>query len=484
VQLTSFVAPTDGAKILSLKGYISTNSAGGQPIPFMISPGIPEDLTLDMSAAPPVLTSCRSTRVKAFPASSETVPIAIGLRQGAKPMSAVNVVYTFNGGTAQNAMATKVNDTLWTATIPATSSETLVRWKVIATDSANITVKSPIGDTAYIYYRVLDRTPKISDIREQFIPNGASQYESYAVKISGTVIASASDIPNELANAPRVYIQDDIKPYSGIYVRTTSPTSVVRAFPRGSKVEVTGIIRENFGVTSLDSVKNQDASLVSTNGDIYSPVVVTTDMFARKRQGETSAEQWESMLVTFKDVKVADTNADGASDFGELNVVNASAFGTPNESMAKMRVETDDGSSTYGVSPKLNKVVLQKGASLESLTGIMFFSFGNYKLVPRNNNDIVLGSTSVLNDSHEQYDVSVYPNPANQSGTLSITLPTSLNASIQVFSSLGTLMTTIHNGFISEGNHHFLLSNLPSGLYTVRVHSEFTSKTLSFIIAQ
>jgi hypothetical protein len=114
----------------------------------------------------------------------------------------------------------------------------------------------------------------------------------------------------------------------------------------------------------------------------------------------------------------------------------------------------------------------------------MFFSFGNYKLVPRNNNDIVLGSTSVLNDSHEQYDVSVYPNPANQSGTLSITLPTSLNASIQVFSALGTLMTTIHNGFISEGNHHFLLSNLPSGLYTVRVHSEFTSKTLSFIIAQ
>ena len=484
VQLASFVAPTDGAKILSLKGYISTNSAGGQPIPFMISPGIPEDLTLDMSAAPPVLTSCRSTRVKAFPASSETVPIAIGLRQGAKPMSAVNVVYTFNGGTAQNAMATKVNDTLWTATIPATSSESLVRWKVIATDSANITVKSPIGDTAYIYYRVLDRTPKISDIREQFIPNGASQYESYAVKISGTVIASASDIPNELANAPRVYIQDDIKPYSGIYVRTTSPTSVVRAFPRGSKVEVTGIIRENFGVTSLDSVKNQDASLVSTNGENYSPVVVTTDMFARKRQGETSAEQWESMLVTFKNVKVADTNADGASDFGELNVVNASAFGTPNESMTKMRVETNDGSTSYAVSPKMNKVVLQKGASLESLTGIMFFSFGNYKLVPRDNNDIVLGATSVLNDSHEQYDVSVYPNPANQSGTLSITVPQSMNASIQVFSSLGTLASTIHNGFISEGNHNFLLHNLPSGLYTVRLHSELISKTVSFIIAQ
>ena len=114
----------------------------------------------------------------------------------------------------------------------------------------------------------------------------------------------------------------------------------------------------------------------------------------------------------------------------------------------------------------------------------MFFSFGNYKLVPRDNNDIVLGATSVLNDSHEQYDLSVYPNPANQSGTLSITVPQSLNASIQVFSSLGMLMTTLHNGFISEGNHHFLLNNLPSGLYTARLQLELTSKTVSFIIAQ
>jgi hypothetical protein len=152
--------------------------------------------------------------------------------------------------------------------------------------------------------------------------------------------------------------------------------------------------------------------------------------------------------------------------------------------MTKMRVETDDGSSTYAVSPKLNKVVLQRGTSLESLTGIMFFSFGNYKLVPRNNNDIVLGSTSVMNDVHQQYELSVYPNPTNQNGTLHVSIPQSLYARIEVFSSLGNMVSTIHNGFINEGNHHFLLHNLPSGLYTIRLHSELISKTIPFIIAQ
>ena len=486
VQLGTYTAPTEGTKIKKIRGYISTNNIAGQPVPFMISPGMPEDLELDMGSAPPVITSIRSTRAKAFPASSETVPIAIGIKQGALPVTTVKAYYSFDGSALDSANAQKVNDTLWTATIPTFAAiqngTALAKWFVRVNDESGLSLKSPLGDTTGYFYRILDRAPKIADIREKLQANGGSVYEGYSISIIGTVTASASDIPNEAVNAPRVYVQDAITPYSGLFVRTTSPSSIVRAFPRGAKVKVTGIIRENFGVTSLDSVNAQETQLISTDGDAFAPVLVSTTDFARKSQGTNSAEQWESMLVTLQNVIVTDSNADGASNFGEFNVVDANLYNSATESLSKMRVETDDGSSTYGSSSSTGKTVLARGTGMKNLTGIMFFSFGNYKLVPRTNADIALGSVSIEEDAISgQFDIT--PHPVRTTALIQCEINTVNKPILKIMNLSGQELHTIETLTLQGSLHSAMIpSGLPAGMYMFKMIGDAEIKTGTFIV--
>lgn len=486
VQLGTYTAPTEGTKIKKIRGYISTNTIAGQPVPFMLSPGMPDDLELDMGSAPPVITSIRSTRSKAFPSSSETVPVSIGVKQGALPITSVKTYFSFDGLSLDSVNAQKVNDTLWTATIPTfagiQNGTALAKWYVRVNDESGLSLKSPLGDTTGFYYRILDRAPKIADIREKLTANGASVYEGFSISITGTVTASAADIPNEAVNAPRVYVQDANTPYSGIFVRTTSPSSIVRAFPRGAKVKVTGIIRENFGVTSIDSVNAQETQLIATEGDPITPVIVSTTDFARKAQGALPAEQWESMLVKFENVIVTDTNADGASNFGEFNVVDAALYNTATESLSKMRIETDDGSTTYGSTSATGKTVLQRGTGMTSLTGIMFFSFGNYKLVPRTNSDIVLGAVSVENDmSSNRFEIT--PHPVRSTAMIQCEIKATTQPIMKIMNLAGQELYAIET-INQQGNMHSAMipSGLPAGMYMFKMIGDIETQTGTFIV--
>lgn len=484
VQLGSYTAPTEGTKIKKLRGYISSNSIAGQPVPFMISPGMPEDLELDMGSAPPIITSVRSTRVNAFPSKTDIVPIAMGIKTGALPISAVKTYFSFDGKALDSVQAQKINDTLWTTSIPAppslTNGTALVKWYIRVNDQSGLSLKSPLGDTTGFYYRVLDRVPKIADIRERLQSNGASVYDGYAITITGTVTASASDIPNAAVNAPRVYVQDGATPNSGIYVRTTSPSSIVRAFPRGSKVQVSGIVRENFGVTSIDSVNANETSLISMNGDPIQPITVNTIDFARKSQGSLPAEQWESMLVTFSDVIVTDSNADGSSNFGEFSIVDGFLYNGPTESLSKMRVETDDGSTTYGSVSSGEKTALKRGTGIKSITGIMYFSFGNYKLVPRTNPDIVLGPVSVEEDV--DYQTEVIPHPAQSQSRIYANIQSSIQPIVYIMNSRGQQIATLE--VLNDGSNRYyaiLPAGLTPGMYSFRFVGDLQSVSGIFI---
>ena len=482
VQLGTYTAPTEGTKIKKLRGYISSNNIGGQAAPFMISPGIPEDLELDMGSAPPIITSVRSTRTNAFPGPSDIVPISMGIKAGALPITSVRAYYSFDGKGLDSISAEKRNDTLWTASIPAPSSLTngtsLVKWYVRVNDQSGLSLKSPLGDTTGYYYRVLNRAPKIADIRERLTSNGASVYEGYAATIVGTITASASDIPNAAANAPRVYIQDGNAANSGLFVRTTSPSSIVRAFPRGAKVQISGVIRENFGVTSIDSVITSETKLIALDGDQIQPVALSTTDFARKTQGSLPAEQWESMLVTFANVIVADSNADNTSNFGEFTIVDANLFNGATESNSKMRVETDDGATTYGSATSADKSVLNRGTQIKTITGIMYFSFGNYKLVPRNNSDVILGSVSV--EESQNFNTEIIPHPAQPLSRIYATLSTTTSPIFQIMNIHGQKVYSAEA--INDSNDRFygiIPAGLPSGMYmfTMSAASDIASGT-------
>ncbi|MBK9247622.1 MAG: T9SS type A sorting domain-containing protein [Ignavibacteria bacterium] len=489
VKIGSFVAPQVGQKINSLKGYITSNSVAGQTVSFMISPAMPEDLVIDANSAPPVIVSTRSTRSNAIPTPSETVPISINITKGKSDLKYVQVKYSVNGGTMTAIDATKVSETLYTANIPAQAANSLVRWKAEISDVDNTVVKFPTADTAVFYYRVLDRAPMIKDIREQFTTTGGTVYGGFYVTLEATVSADASDIPNALLSAPRVYIQDGEDGYSALVLNSTSPASKIRAFSRWDKVRVRGVIVESFGVTMLDSIANTDAALLPGPGVKYPPKRLKTKELAGKRSGDPAAEQWESMMIELENVVVADTNADAPGNFGEFNCVDSTEFGGTSEGSSRLRVETDDGNTQYATKSASGKVWLQRGQRITSLKGILLYSFSNYKVVPRQNEDVILGSVSVDENENEnpltQFAMTAFPNPMQFNGSVELSFNVPTSAIVKIYDATGQNVSEIGSIEYPAGTFHLNLKTgqLSNGVYTCVVEtSTGTNRSMQFVI--
>ncbi len=392
-RLRDFTPYPVGQRIRRIRGYITASTVGGQPQSFMITPVYPEDV--ELGTTPPVITSVERDRARPFPRSDEPVTIRIGIRRGDFPITSVRLRYTVGGPDTLSVEAAASDDTLFTATIPPQPAESLVRYWVEATDSAGMQVRMPLTGT--YFYKVLDRPARIADIRHTLNPNGASGYIGFRVLLEGVITADTSDIPNNAA--PRMYMQDDTTASSGIWLHTTATTDPIRSFRRGDKIRVSGVIAElgaraqDWHVTALTSIalvdQGGDGGFISS-GNVVPPVILRTRDIAGKRQGESPAEGWESMLVEFRNIVVSDTNADAPSNFGEFYIVDADAFGTPEELTSRVRVETDDGATRYGTRGTDGKIVLQYGQRLDYIRGILFYSFGNYKLVPRKDDDVGL----------------------------------------------------------------------------------------------
>lgn len=474
-SLNKFTAPPEGQRLTSVRGYITSNSSAGQTIPFMISPVFPGDVQIDANTAPPAIGTVRSVRTNAFPNSTEQVPVMAVVKKGAAELTSVQFYYTVNGGAKQSINATKIADTVYGAMLPAQVANSLMRWKVEVKDANNIKVAVPPADTAYFFYRVLDRKPTIADVREPLARNGNSVYQGYWTTLEGTVTASASDILGGGAGAPpRVYIQDGTGGYSALYLRSNSPSAKIRAFSRGDKISVKGVVIEDFNVTALDSIANADATLISTGNPLPDAHQGVTADFARQTAGSVFAEPWESMLVELKNVVVTDTNADTGGNFGEFNIVGDANFNNGNENQYKMRVETGESNIKIATAPATGKQVLQRGEKITSMKGIIYFSFSNFKMIPRDDNDIVLEVNSVESDISGVSEAFAFPNPFRESGSVSVSFDLSTNAALTLIDNAGNTVGSIAREFYPAGNYTFHLNtaNLTAGTYSCRITTD------------
>ena len=168
---------------------------------------------------------------------------------------------------------------------------------------------------------------------------------------------------------------------------------------------------------------------------------------------------------------VTDENADGPpSNFGEMLVDDGSG---------DTRVELEDGNHSYhNLSDPLRTYYVMTGSIFDALSGVMYYSFGNYKLVPRNDNDFVGFTTDVTEGEGipAEYSLSQnYPNPFNPSTKIQYALPVEGSVTLKVFNILGQeVMTLINNKLEPAGRHEvtFNASNLPSGIYLYHIQAD------------
>jgi cytosine/adenosine deaminase-related metal-dependent hydrolase len=179
----------------------------------------------------------------------------------------------------------------------------------------------------------------IHDIQYTVDLQGASPYVGQVVTVNGLVTSTDED-GYVIAEAPG--------PWHAVYVYSR------RDGPRlGDEVEITGLVSEYYGMTEVKDITSYQ---VLSTGNPITPTVVDAAAAAR--------EMYESVLVRLNDLTVTDLLA-----YGEWVVSDAS--GT---------IACDD-MNDYVYFPQI-------GDELLSVTGVVFYTFGAFKVEPRFTLDI------------------------------------------------------------------------------------------------
>jgi predicted extracellular nuclease len=189
-----------------------------------------------------------------------------------------------------------------------------------------------------------DYTP-IYDIQYTTDPGGSSPY------------AGQTDITTEGIVTARFqygyFIEDPAGgAWNGLWVYDTDNTPAL-----GDRVRLTGTVEEYYDLTELDSLT--DYQVESSGNPLPAATVLAT--------GDVSQEQWESVLVRVEDVTVSNEDL----GYGEWSVSDGSGD----------VVIDDKGSYTY---------TPVNGEALAAVIGPLDYSYGVFKILPRDDGDIIL----------------------------------------------------------------------------------------------
>lgn len=257
-------------------------------------------------------------------------------------------------------------------------------------------------------------TVSIYDIQFNNNTNGASNYEGSQVYTGGIVTAVRDD--------SSFYLTSGSGAWSGVYVYSND-----YLLYEGDSVVLDAEVDEYYELTELKNVANLQ---VISSGNIFSPSYCNT--------AAADSEEFEGCFV---EVSNAICNNDNAG-FGEWIV---------NDGSGDLII--DD--LFYAFTPILNQSY--------TVSGVITFSYGAFKLLPRNGSDVA-GFISVNETTENVFYM--FPNPLSQSN-LNITLQN--NSNVSLFNLSGQLIKTYQ---LKSGNNSVNLDFLNKGLYMIKCNSK------------
>lgn len=479
-KLRTWTPPINGTVLEYIRGVIGTGSQG-----YVLRPIYPNDYKVGQ-VIPPAISNVRRDKHTVGPNESVTISSIIKDLDG--QVSQAKIYYRVNGGSlTEISMTPSSGDTLWTGIIPGYPDSSLVDYFIWAKDNAGNTQINPVDTSRSRYfYLVLNRPLRIADVQYAPFGNGLGGYVNYRVTISGIVTTDTSDLRGDGGSVPRrAYIQDGNGPWSGIWVAGLAGDEL----RKGQDVTISGLIREINSHTAIDSVTQLIVN--SSNNPLPEPVLLTTGEIGGKTNGTISAEKWEGVVIKFNNVTVTNTNADGNpgpsgggnSNFGEVLI---------NDGTGNLRMETQEGPHPYhnnwsATLPPNKTIGLNIGDRFSSLKGVLFYSFGNYKIVPRKDDDFEGYQTDVKADHiPDHFELKQnYPNPFNPVTIIEFYLPEASEVTLKIFDVMGKeVMTLINKEYLTPGIYkHFVYANeLSSGIYFYELISAKYRSTKKMVV--
>lgn len=487
-QLRTFDPPIDGTSIQYIRGVIGHFSNINR---YVIRPIYPDDLLIGQS--PPSISNVRRDVGLVTPNTPVNITARIfDLDQGGNVASA-KIKYRINGGERlEVSMTENASDTTWSGTIPGVALDSaLVDYYIWAEDNDGMASTNPIDTVRGNYLiMVLNRDLTIQDVQYSPLGSGFSAYNNFRVTVSGVVTADTTDLQGDGNQVgKRVYIQNGQGAWSGIWVFGTNTDGLIR----GQNVTIVdGKVIESNSNTRLDSISQ---IIINSSGNpLPSPEYVTTADIGALSNGTVTAEMWEGVLIEYQDVTVTDDNADGNSgpggggnsNFGEIVVADPSTVNT--------RVELQEGNHEYhnlwvaGLDTIPGNISILEGDLFDALRGVLFYSFGNYKLVPRKSDDFV-GYTVSVDDLNNitvtDYQLSQnYPNPFNPVTKINYSIPEAGFVQIKIFNILGQEVASLVNLEQSSGNYSVIFdaNKLSSGVYLYQINVNNYQQTKKMIL--
>ncbi len=360
--------------------------------------------------------------------------------------AATNPTLTFDNDTKFNGPALKV----WISTnysgtgLPSAATWTEItnlftldpdnaNWGFVSSGSGDLS--SYAGGTAYIAFQYLGSStdgatwevdnvsvtegaitpPGITPIADVQATTGGDQSDllGQVVTVGGRVTAVKA--------GSGYWIQDKVAPWSGIYVFNSANTVAI-----GDSLVITGTVAEFAPGASVEKATQITSVSAFTNVGAYPPygaIPVSTL--------NVNAEMYEGVLIKVSGASTTVT----PDNFNEWDVNDGSGV-----------VKVDDFLYLTSPTPVLGNVY--------NITGVISHSFGFYKILPRDANDVEFVSAVSVSEMNDE-TVSIYPNPSN--GVINI--KNANNETIEVFNTLGSkVMTTKQTQF-----------NLKDGLYLIKV---------------
>ena len=467
-QPGTFSAPTIGDNFKSISGLIihsKNNCAGATGRGYELHPFDASQYVYGPSA--PKISNKK--RDQLAPTAVQAAVITANIRDLDGTITDASVFY--NTGTdisdlnfTKIAMTKGTGDS-YSASIPAQANGTFVRYYVTATDDSLNTTAIPNSNpaAASFAYRVRDNGLTIYDLQFTPFPNGNSIFVGNEVTVTGVVTASGAE-----GDLSIIHIQEEnvISGWSGIELQNAGTT-----FERGDKLSVTGSVLEDFGKTAL-SVTNVAKSGTGTIDPLF---LIPDSLVSYSFAGN---ERYESVLIGLHNpngkLHVVDTNADDPSSFAEWLVgrdksdpANGARILTGREFESSTAVSYVNSSFRVKTPYPGEKIIVTDTVQMDSVIGILTYSFSNMKLLPRDNDDfknINLAVTSIRTYSND-IKVSIFPNPSND------VVFVTANGNEYSVSIIDLSGKVVLNTSINESSNAVDVSELGNGVYILSLSS-------------
>lgn len=443
-----FDTPIVNSVLAYVRGVIIEYKTGAGPYEYWLAPLTLNDIGPTTYAAPTVAYTTLSNPV---PSTTQTQTVTASITDD---QSVASATLYYAAGLSNNTFTgiamTNTGGNIWQATIPAQGPDsTYIKYWIKATDNQGYYTNYPDSLGTNKFYLIKNSgITSIQQLQWHPLGFGASPYTGSTIdnmNVQGIVMCESGS----LYDLGQVMIQSSNLPWNGIAL-TGSGMSTLH---RGDLVKITKAkVFENNTVTTLDSVTY--TVLSSANTLLAAITGISMDSIMASKFNHT--EPYESMLLLYNNVYVVNLNPDVPSNFGEWSIYTIAGIPTG--------LRCDDISNDIGFGFNIDSFTVNQ--NLSYIYGMLTRSFSNWKLLPRNRDDIagfevIYIGVDVINSS----SIKIYPNPVSDDLFVS-----SKNFSAETIATIYDVMgRKLLEQKNSSGNFSLSMKSLSAGTYILHV---------------